>query len=146
MEFNAAEFEKLSAKGIVQYFEQAALAAYRDQPDKYAIHTDYFEGRIVTTEAYYRELEVTNRTDEYIDVWFGYRTLESGELALVVWVPDLVERSKSHIVRWLGFYLKYPQWAENDERFISWVRRYIEGDWDVDSGPGHCLSVTMHTI
>ena len=46
MEFNAAEFEKLSAKGIIQYFEQAALAAYRDQPDKYAIHTDYFEGRV----------------------------------------------------------------------------------------------------
>jgi len=96
MEFNAAEFEKPAAKGIIQYFEQAALAAYLDQPNKYAIQTDYFEGRIVTTDAYYRELKVTNRTDEYIDVRFGYRTLKSGELALVVWVPDLVERS-THI-------------------------------------------------
>ena len=145
MEFNAAEFEKPAAKGIIQYFEQAALAAYLDQPNKYAIQTDYFEGRIVTTDAYYRELKVTNRTDEYIDVRFGYRTLKSGELALVVWVPDLVERS-THIARWSGFHLEDSEWAENDERFVSWVRRYIEGDWDVDSGPGHYLSATMHTI
>jgi hypothetical protein len=32
--------------GIIGYFDPTVLAAYRAEPDKYSVQTDFFEGRV----------------------------------------------------------------------------------------------------
>ena len=136
-----------SAQHLLGYFDQQVLAAYRNEPHKYEIESDYFEGELSVTDSYYRELEAVGKTDQTVNVKFGYRTLRDGNLALVAWLPDLFERSKSHVQRWSAFHLKNPEWTtDQDERFINWVRRYLEGDFDVDNGPLHYLAETVNVI
>jgi hypothetical protein len=136
-----------SAEHLLGYFDQQVLAAYRSEPHKYEIESDYFEGELSVTDSYYRELEAVGKTDQNVNIKFGYRTLRDGNLALVAWLPDLFERSKSHVQRWSAFHLKNPEWTtDRDERFINWVRRYLEGDFDVDNGPLHYLSETVNVI
>jgi len=123
------------------------LAAYRNEPHKYAITSDYFEGTLTVTDEYYRELEAAERTNEYVNVRFGYRTLSDGNLALAAWLPDLFERSKAHVEKWAAFHLRNPQWtAEPDERFRNWLQRYVQGSWDVDNGPLFYVGEEIKTI
>src|SRR5260370_1203343 len=122
----------LSSLSLLGYFDQQVLAAYRNEPHKYLIASDYFEGSLSVTNEYFMELEAAGRTNESVSIGFGYRTLRDGNLAIVAWLPDLVEKSKSHIERWAAFRLRSPEWKEidDDERFNNWLRRYLEGDWD----------------
>ncbi len=122
-------------KGLIGFFDQQVLAAYRNDPHKYEITSDNFEGTITVTDEYYRELEAVEGTKEYLNIRFGYRTLIDGNLTLVVWLPDLLEKSKHHAAKWAAFHINTEDWMEPDERFENWVRRYIEGSWDVDNGP-----------
>lgn len=85
---------------ILGYFDPQVLAAYRSEPYKYTVSSDYFEGTLTVSDEYYRELEARGRTDEYINIRFGYRTLKDGSLALVVWLSDLFEKSKAHVSKW----------------------------------------------
>jgi len=105
-------------KGLIGFFDQQVLAAYRNEPHKYEITSDTFEGTLTVTDEFYRELEAAEKTNEYIRIRFGYRTLEDGNLALVVWLPDLFEKSKHHATKWSAFHLKNAVWTtERDERF-----------------------------
>jgi hypothetical protein len=133
--------------GLLGYFDQGVLAAYRNEPHRYRIESDYFEGSLHTTDEYFRELEVQGKTEETVGIRFGYRTLRDGNLAIVAWLPDLYERSKTHIPRWSAFRLESSQWTTGeDERFENWLKRYIHGSWDVESGPIHQLQHAMQMI
>jgi hypothetical protein len=135
-----------AAQHLLAYFDQQVLAAYRAEPQKYAIATDSFEGTLTVTSKYYSELGETGGAREYLNIRFGYRTLQDGNLAIVVWLPDLKDAT-AHQARWMGFHLKNPTWTEEqDERFENWAMRYLEGSWDVDNGPRHYLEQTMNTI
>jgi len=136
-----------AAQHLLAYFDQQVLAAYRAEPQKYSLATDSFEGTLTVTSKYYSELEEAGGAGkEYLNIRFGYRTLMDGNLAVVVWLPDL-EKATAHQARWLGFHLKHPVWTEErDERFENWAMRYLEGSWDVDNGPRHYLEQTMNTI
>src|ERR1039458_4025469 len=100
---------------ILGYFDQQVLASYRNEPHKYTLASDYFEGTLTVTDEYYRELEAANKTEEYISIRFGYRTLKDGSLALVVWLPGLFEKSKAHVPKWAAFHLKHPTWSETED-------------------------------
>jgi hypothetical protein len=135
-----------SVEHLLGYFDQQVLAAYRNEPDKYRIESDYFEGELRTTTEYYRELETAGKVGAAISVRFGYRSLLDGKLAIVAWLPDLYRKSEAHI-QWSGFRLSKPEWeTDYDERFDNWVRRYIEGSWEVDNGPLHHLVETISVI
>ncbi len=137
----------LSSLSLLGYFDQQVLAAYRNEPHKYSIASDYFEGTLSVTSEYYSELEAAGKTDESVSIGFGYRTLRDGNLAIVAWLPDLVEKSKSHIRRWAAFRLRNPEWTtDHDERFSNWLRRYVEGCWDIDNGPLFYLGETIKTV
>lgn len=99
------------AKHLLGYFDQQALASYRNEPEKFVIETDSFEGRLTVTNSYYEELEEAGRTDEYLDFKFGYRALADGELAVVLWLPDLKKATK-HQSKWIGFILNDPVWTD----------------------------------
>jgi len=127
--------------GILGFFNPAVLAPYREQPDKYIITTDHFDGRVTVTSAYFAQLDDAAQDKEYIDVKFGYRTLRSGELAVVAYLPDLVDHSPNHVERWRPFVIAGHDWLEEDKdvRFSLWYRRYLEGDWNVENGPASQL-------
>ncbi|MBC8274488.1 MAG: hypothetical protein H8E40_05910 [Chloroflexi bacterium] len=142
-----SESDFKSVEHLLGYFDQQVLAAYRNEPHKYEIESDYFEGELTITNEYYRELESTGKTSEVVSIRFGYRTLRDGNLAIVAWLPDLFEKSKAHVQRWSAFHLKNPEWTTDyDERFGNWVLRYLEGSWDVDNGPLHYLGQTIKII
>jgi hypothetical protein len=42
---------------ILGFFDPAVLAAYREQPDKYTITTDHFEGPVTVTSEYFAQLD-----------------------------------------------------------------------------------------
>jgi hypothetical protein len=127
--------------GILGFFNPAVLAPYREQPDKYIVTTDYFEGRVTVTSAYFAQLDEAAQDREYIDVKFGYRTLRNGDLAIAAYLPDLVDHSPNHVDRWRPFIIEGAHWLEEDQdvRFSLWYRRYLEGDWDVENGPAFQL-------
>jgi hypothetical protein len=141
------ESDLKSVEHLLGYFDPQVLASYRNSPHKYEIESDYFEGTLSITSEYYSELEATGKTSEYVNIRFGYRTLRDGNLAIVAWLPDLTEKSKAHVERWAAFHLKNPDWTpEHDERFSNWVRRDLEGCWDVDNGPLFYLGETIKTV
>jgi hypothetical protein len=84
---------------IIGYFDPTILAAYRAEPDKYEVKTDYFEGEVRITTPYYESLPESDRDPAYIGVKFGFRTLANGALALAVYLPDLVDHSEGHVPR-----------------------------------------------
>lgn len=129
----------------IGYFDQQVLAAYRNESDCWLVETDFFEGRVKVRSDYYDGLDETRRDECYIDVLFGFRTLASGDLAVVAWLPDLVDKSSGHLQRWRGFLLTDPEWALDDERFELWKRRYLDGDWNVDNGVRAQLSDLVET-
>jgi len=139
--------EKLvqAGSGLLGYFDQQALASYRNDPHKFAVETDSFEGTLTLAQDYYRQLEESGNTDEWINLKFGYRALDDGDLAIVLWLPDLM-KAKSHQARWTGFYFSSPSWAASDERFEKWVRRYIGGAWEIENGPKFKVSEILAEI
>ncbi|HEY2496927.1 MAG TPA: hypothetical protein VGK24_07650 [Candidatus Angelobacter sp.] len=134
-------------ENLIGYFDQQVLAAYRNEPHKYTIESDYFEGSLSVTNEYFLELESAGKAEESVSIQFGYRTLRDGNLAIAAWLPDLFDKSKAHVQRWSAFHLKKPEWTtDQDERFMNWVRRYFEGDWDVDNGPSFYLGQALDVI
>src|SRR5438132_1880136 len=120
------ELDLVAVERLLGYFDTQVLAAYRNELHKYLIKSDYFSGELEITSEYYRELERAEQRDKSVNIRFGYRTLKEGNLAIVAWLLDLFEKSKSHIDRWAAFQLKDAVWkTEYDERLSNWVRRYL---------------------
>lgn len=121
--------------GIIGFFDGRILAMYQNQSDKYELRTDYFEGSLTIRNDYYDRLSETERDSTYLNVQFGFRRCKNGELAIVVWLPDLKERCpEPERKKWLACHLEdgvFPH--EPDPRFELWIRRYIHGDWDVEN-------------
>jgi len=127
---------------IVGFFDQRVLASYRSEPDKYVLETDNFEGhlRIAYSD------EALSLPDS-IDIRFGYRTCVNGDLALAVYLPDLVEKSSTHVQRWAAYSLNTSVlMTEPDGRFEMWKARYLEGSWDIENGPRFHLTDTIELI
>src|SRR5438132_5194555 len=82
-------------KNLVWYFDAQVFAFYRSEPHKYILTDDYFEGHVRATDAYYNDPVVASQKGS-LDVLFGYRTLRSGELAVVAWFPDLDKLPEGH--------------------------------------------------
>lgn len=126
-------------KTIVGFFDQQALASYRNESDKYTLKTDHFEGRLEKSD--------TNQSSDRLDIRFGYRTRINGDPALAVFLPDLDEVSANHQARWLGFLLQDSDLADKpDPRFEMWKDRYLEGSWEVENGPLYHVEDTIQTI
>ncbi|WP_169981123.1 hypothetical protein [Tautonia rosea] len=148
MKSNSFNQKIRSIDHILGYFSQDVLAVYRNNPDKYEVETDNFEGSIRLCDHFAESIDDDSaQREEWIDVRFGFRTLSDGNLALMVYLPDLLEKSQGHARRWAGFHLDNPTWTtDEDRRFDLWIRRYIEGSWDVDNGPRFHLREVVRTI
>jgi hypothetical protein len=119
---------------LLDFFKADVLALYVNQPDRYAVHTDYFSGHVETSSEHYQRVAGQSR-QTLLDIKFGFRTLLSGDLALAVWMPDLAKASLDERTKWAGFKVSKDALApEPDSRFDMWVQRYIEGNWDIEDG------------
>jgi hypothetical protein len=114
---------------LVEFFDQAVMAAYLQKSDRFVVETDHFEGRLSS------RYEKGVSPADPVDIRFGYRTLSSGDLAIAAFRPDLYEKSAAHVSQWAAFKLKKPEWATPDERYALWLRRYFDGEWGVENGP-----------
>jgi len=132
-------------ENMFEYYEPFVLSSYRDQPDKYLIETDDFEGEINTREAYYLKLQEKGETHKFISVRFGYRKLEDGSTSLVIWKNDLYQLSSFHIRNWRGFRIENPKFLDNDKTFNKWYSRNIEAN-AVQGGPRYELAETIIQI
>lgn len=129
-----------SYEHLVEFFDQGVIASYLQQADRFVVETDHFEGQLSSR---YSEGALPSDT---VDIRFGYRTLASGDLAIAAFRPDLYDKSPGHVRQWAAFRLTAPRWASPDERYSSWLRRYFDGDWQVDNGPRVRLAGLLKTI
>jgi hypothetical protein len=125
----------------VEFFDQGVMADYLHQADRFLVETDHFEGHLSS-----RYSEGSAAPSDPIDLRFGYRTLESGDLAIAAFRPDLYKKSPGHVQRWAAFRLAAPRWVSPDERYSSWLRRYLDGDWGVENGPRAQAEALVGTI
>jgi hypothetical protein len=128
---------------IVGYFDQQVLASYRSEPNKYILKTDHFEGRLQSVVDDAGVAVAAGR----IDIRFGYHTRANGDLALAVFLPDLVDKSSMHSPRWAAYRLANQELTvEPDRRFELWKARHLEGSWSVENGPRYHLEETVAII
>lgn len=114
---------------IVGFFEADVLNLYTSHPDKYELDTDYFEGVLRTTERHFDE------QGEYIRIRLGYHSKTDGTLCIVVVRSDLEKTPEVEQRKWMPFIVDKSCLAQEDTRFQMWYDRYIEGSWEVESGP-----------
>jgi hypothetical protein len=111
----------------LRYFRLAVLAGFHNEPEKYAIRTDEFEGSVRALAS----------DEHYFHVRFGFRACTNGGSAVVVYAPDLAKASDQVSRVWGGFEifdsaeLLHPA----DARFQKWFDRYFKGSWDIEDGP-----------
>ena len=127
------------------FFNPSILEVYKSEPDKYEILFDDFEGILTTRESYFLELEKIGRTENYINIRFGRIKLQNGDATLIIWVPDLLNCSKEHKDRWLGFIIQKPIISLQDENFTKWYKRNIEALF-VKNGVLYELAETVKKI
>lgn len=133
-----------NAEKYIGYFRRNILSIYQSQPDKYVIKSDDFDGKLSIRDDYAESVE---EITDWIDIRFGYRALVDGEFALVVWLPDLFEKSEAHVDIWRPFFIHHPIWDTGpDSRFSKWIKRYIQGSWSIDNGPTHRLNSHIKVI
>lgn len=135
---------KLNRNSLLSYFDFQVLASYKNQPDKYDFKNDFFEGNLSINSNYYKKGK--KNKEDYIDLKFGFRTLNNGDLAVVVFNYELC-KYENHLQKWAGFLLKSPKWAKgNDLRYKMWFDRYLNGSWDIENGLSYKITEQMNYI
>src|ERR1700693_5411041 len=87
----------------MRYYRPAVLAMFYNQPEKYSIQTDEFEGKVTIRDEYYRKSGADHPTRTYLSVDFGFRTCKTGEWAVGASAPDLDKAAADEQQLWTGF-------------------------------------------
>ena len=133
--------------GIIGFFEADVLSYYKDNPHMYELDTDFFEGKLMTTDTHYYELEACGRLDEYISqIRFGYHSKLDGTLCVAVYLPDLMKAAETEREKWGPFRVEESLLSLEDKRFEMWYDRYLKGSFDVESGPRKRLAYIIEKI
>jgi hypothetical protein len=123
----------------MKYYRPAVLAMFYNQPEKYEIQTDEFEGSVCIRSTYYAKYGENASDVIYLKVDFGFRACRNGDWAIAAYAPDLNQASSDERQLWLGFEIgneeEFSDSEEHDARFQKWWSRYIMGNWDVEDGP-----------
>jgi hypothetical protein len=121
--------------GLFEFYNIDILSVYQNNPDKYKVYTDNFEGKISIREEYYENLLPEEMINIYIDVQFGFRTKKDGELTLAVFSADLRKAPDIEQKKWQGFKINDESiFEKEDERFKLFFDRYIIGNWNIENG------------
>ncbi len=132
--------------GIIGFFEAEVLFLYENNPHKYEIDADFFEGELMTTGTYFNELESHGKEDECINIRFGYHSKQDGTLCIAVYLPDLMKAPEIEQEKWFPFRVQKPLLSPEDQRFEMWYDRYLKGSFDVETGPRRRLARIIEKI
>ena len=110
---------------VIGFFEAGVLSYYENNPDKYELDTDYFEGEIKTTPTFFCELKSSEKLDESIRIRFGYHSKIDGTLCIAVYLPDLAGASEKEQRKWEPFIVDKSLLSQEDERFEMWRSRSL---------------------
>lgn len=121
------EFDPLR---FLVYFDRAVLQHLRNAPDRYVLREDDMGGRVES-----RATESGDVLQESLSVRFAFRRLENGHVCVAAYGPDLARMSDRQRAIWRGHALIDLSFAAEDPAFDRWVRRYLEGSWNVHDGP-----------
>jgi hypothetical protein len=123
----------------MKYYRPAVLAMFYNQPDKYSIQTDEFEGTVRIVDTYYLKSGQSDSDRTYLKVAFGFRACKNGDWAIAAYGPDLAGASHDEQQLWTGFEIgneeAFASAESDDPRFQKWVSRYLMGSWQVEDGP-----------
>jgi hypothetical protein len=131
---------------VIGFYESDVLSSYRDNPHRYDLDTDYFEGELKTSESHFQVLEEQGNENDYIHIRFGYHSKPDGTLCLAVYLPDLGEASVAERAKWQPFEVSRASLSDSDDRFHLWVARYMQADWGVKDGPRKRLAKLIDRI
>ena len=131
---------------IIGFFEADVLSPYESNPHKYELDTDFFEGVLETTEAYFYQLKSSGKLDEYISIRFGYHSKKDGTLCVAVFLPDLVKAPEIERRKWRPFIVEKSLLSQKDKRFTMWYDRYIQGSFEVPIAHRKRLSYIIKKI
>ena len=133
--------------GIIGFFDADVLSYYVNNPHKYELDADDFEGVLNTTDSHYYKFESCGMLNEDItQIRFGYHSKKDGTLCIAVYLPDLVKISETEQAKWSAFKVEKSLLSTDDERFKRWYDRYIKGSFDVESGPRKRLARIIEKI
>ncbi|MDE0301086.1 MAG: hypothetical protein OXN17_20845 [Candidatus Poribacteria bacterium] len=133
--------------GIIGFFEVDVLSYYENNPHKYELDADDFEGVLKTTDPHYYKLESCGMLNEdFTQIRFGYHSRKDGTLCIAVYLPDLDKVSETERAKWFAFRVEKSLLSTDDERFKKWHDRYIKGSFDVESGPRKRLARIIEKI
>ena len=123
----------------MRYYRPAVLAMFYNQPEKYSIQTDEFEGTVRIRDGYNRQFAEDSLDRTYLNVAFGFRACKNGDWAIAAYAPDLTRATPDEQQLWIGFEIvgeeEFANPEMDDPRFRKWVSRYIMGNWDIEDGP-----------
>ncbi|MGB6837512.1 MAG: hypothetical protein WBF66_07405 [Dehalococcoidia bacterium] len=107
------------------FFDRAVLSRYRASPDLYVLEEDDMGG----------ELSTSAHLESGFRVRFGFRRLEDNRICVAALGWDVKALPKEERVMWSGHLIQAPVFAEDDPAYQRWVKRNLEGSWDVEDGP-----------
>lgn len=117
----------------IQYFERAVLNYYRTNSHLYHLKEDDMGGEIRVSDNWNEDIE---KNFPYIELPFGFRKLENNFICIAIFMPSFIDRvSEKDYSKWMGFHLKNPIFSKSDSAFERWTERYLNGSWEVESGP-----------
>lgn len=119
------------------YFDRSVLAQYRASPHLYSLKEDDMGGVLETAETASDDETIDESlTDKpWVRVRFGFRRLANNCTCVAALLYDVQDLSEKDLFIWRGNMLDNPKFSQDDLAFERWVKRYLEGSWEVEDGP-----------
>ncbi len=91
--------------------------------------------------------EDMNSKFPFIDLKFAFKKLEDNITCVGVFMPSCKDKiSEKDHQKWLAFHLPDPLFHTDNSAFNRWVKRYLEGCWEIDDGPRIKISHELELI
>ncbi len=121
---NQPVYEKL-----LLYFHRTVLCHYRASPDLYNLQEDDMGGSLKPI------WDGSAPMPSWSQIRFGFRRLSDKRVCVAAFGPDVEKLTEKEKLIWRGHLIDNPLFAKNDPAFDRWVKRNLEGSWEVEDGP-----------
>lgn len=127
-----------------KYFDRAVLNFYRINSQAYHLKEDDMGGQIKISQNWEEDM---NSNFPFIDLKFAFRKLDDNITCVGVFTPSFKNKiSEKDHQKWLAFQLPDPVFHTDNSAFNRWLKRYVEGSWEVDDGPRIKISRELELI
>jgi hypothetical protein len=108
------------------HFQRTVLCHYRASADLYCLEEDDMGGELSTR---------SDSAGPWVSVRFAFRRLADMRVCVAALGFDVEKLPAQDRLVWRGHLIPSPIFAEDDPAFSRWVKRNLEGSWDVEDGP-----------